>query len=342
MIVKCFYEKRYVGGLVWLVCSKHIFEDNYPSLLKDNLEYPTKFMRVRVVTISHDGFMNCSCGHQMRWYKPCVHMACIIDDPEFYVPEMFHIRWWKHFHYILKSKHSMGGDNSIYKHMCDALKYTRLNHFDSHSAKFKEIPLNGTSFLQYIKCNYHSNDHDNVTVDEKMKIMTAIQQMQDNNQPLINGSMIFANLICNTVSKYNDNHNGDNDDLSNDSLNSSENDDHNIETMGAGSQVMSQLSDYREGNNSSKRKATSIDTSDGDDSIDFFEEIDPVYKELLHNIKSKSQLDEAITSMQKLSFKFAAEGMKNRVIGETETTFLGEQNGTRIIQKRHRNRYEKK
>ena len=145
--------------------------------------------------------------------------------------------------------------------------------------------------------------------------MTAIQQMQDNNQPLINGSMIFANLICNTVSKYNDNHNGDNDDLSNDSLNSSENDDHNIETMGAGSQVMSQLSDYREGNNSSKRKATSIDTSDGDDSIDFFEEIDPVYKELLHNIKSKSQLDEAITSMQKLSFKFAAEGMKNRVIG---------------------------
>ena len=65
-------------------------------------EKHTIFQRVRSVTIDNNNFMNCSCGRHMRWLMPCVHMCCVLDDMKYYTPDLFHIRWWKHYHFMYK------------------------------------------------------------------------------------------------------------------------------------------------------------------------------------------------------------------------------------------------
>ena len=46
-------------------------------------------------------------------------------------------------------------------------------------------------------------------------------------------------------------------------------------------------------------------------------------------------------TMEKLCFKFTNENMNNRTINAQETTFLGEQRGSRRPEKRHRYLYER-
>ena len=62
----------------------------------------TTFKRLRVVTLDMNGFMNCSCGFLNRCLMPCTHIYCVLDDINYIQPDLFHIRWWKHFNYMFR------------------------------------------------------------------------------------------------------------------------------------------------------------------------------------------------------------------------------------------------
>ena len=67
--------------------------------------------------------------------------------------------------------------------------------------------------------------------------------------------------------------------------------------------------------------------------------------ELLSNIRSEEQLNEASNLIQSLSIKFAASATlskKNNVINDGETTFFGEAPSKVSDQSRFRRRYEMK
>ena len=52
-------------------------------------------------------------------------------------------------------------------------------------------------------------------------------------------------------------------------------------------------------------------------------------------------LEETMDVLEKLAFKYTKQGMKKRILKENETSFLGEENGSRRREKRHRYIYEK-
>ena len=33
---------------------------------------------------------------------PCTHIYCVLDDINYIQPDLFHIRWWKHFNYMFR------------------------------------------------------------------------------------------------------------------------------------------------------------------------------------------------------------------------------------------------
>ena len=60
------------------------------------------FYRVRVVTISDDGFMSCSCGAPQRYLMPYRHICNILKDVKLFQPSLFNLRWWNKFNYFHK------------------------------------------------------------------------------------------------------------------------------------------------------------------------------------------------------------------------------------------------
>ena len=195
------YTKRMSSNKNWLVCSSHIFEDSYESQLDVSNQHPTKFFRVRTVSIEDD-FMHCTCQFHMGWMMPCVHMCTVIDDVNFYEITMFHLRWWKHFRYLYKNSSETSRNASLRLELEKTLKNIRSIHFDSLTGKYKGVPLSGTLFLEHVN-KYPNKD---VTIDEKLHTMQLIHNMQQQGIPLINGSRKYKvfdvtsqNSLCDQV-----------------------------------------------------------------------------------------------------------------------------------------------
>ena len=116
------YTKKYIGNKMWLVCRSRLFHDKYETLMDNYALKETRFLRVREVFIDDTNFMTCSCQYVQRWFMPCVHMCKVIQDMEHFTPELFHIRWWKHYHYFLKNNDNSNQNESTIKDMSSSLK----------------------------------------------------------------------------------------------------------------------------------------------------------------------------------------------------------------------------
>ena len=338
---KDYYLKRYAGNYTWYVCSKHLFDDKYTEKYIKSGDKPINFLHVRIVKITDDFFMNCSCGHEQRWLKPCEHMACVIENIDHYTPDLFHIRWWKHYHYLYKKKnvsHNEASSNDLQS----SLQYSRRNHYCTSSGKWKGVPLEGTLFLNSIQNNI-TFFNNSISDDKEYRTMSAIVTMQERNIPLENGSLLFKNFMQ-SQDEYHDGAKNDLKNVTNQEEEVLNNNNQSIETMGVGSQVASQLSQYRE--DFSVDDASDVDSHISDKEIggelqSAYSRLNPYFQQLLNSISNEAQIKEACNQLEKLTFKFGKEGMSGRVINQNETTFLGELNGSTRPEKRHRNNYEK-
>ena len=68
-----------------------------PSLLDQSQKL--HYNRVHRVTLDHELNMSCNCGYIQRYLMPCPHMCLVIDNVEYLVPSMYHIKWYKIFNY---------------------------------------------------------------------------------------------------------------------------------------------------------------------------------------------------------------------------------------------------
>ena len=346
---KIHYTKRCVSFNKWLVVDSNLFNDNYHQEVNpDSFIDPIKFMRVREVTITDDSFMNCTCSYHLRYLMPCVHMCCVIEDKNNYVPELFHIRWWKHFHYFYKNNVNDSNKSTV-ENTELALENIRSNHFSKIDGKYKGVPLYGTPFGEQIisKNGFVSTIlNDNVTC-----AMKAIVKMHNERKPLIYGKPWYKNymsLDVSMLSKPNDSKEHQND--SSYSFENVENYSQDIESlgnMGAGSQAMSQLSDFRQNIEASQKSSSDLSecrdylqSSKTSESLNVYSDLNPMFSSLLATIKTKDQLQEAQDMMEKLTFKFTNELNKKRNIGTNETLFIGELNGQRRPEKRYKEFYE--
>ena len=155
-------------------------------------------------------------------------------------------------------------------------------------------------------------------------------------------------LDVSMLSKANDSKDNQND--SSYSIDNSECYSQDIESvgnMGAGSQAMSQLSDFRQNIEASQKSSSDLSecrdylqSSKTSESLNVYSDLNPMFTSLLATIKTKDQLLEARDMMEKLTFKFTNELNKKRNIRTNETLFIGELNGQRRPEKRYKEFYE--
>ena len=349
-------RKQYVclniSQFKWLVIYKDILDEIKNNVIKEY--YPPSFMRVRTVHIDTDNFMHCSCQYYKRWLMPCVHMCCVIDDKYSFTPNLFHIRWWKHFNYFFKNGCNKR-NNLLQTSTKEALSSFRNHHYDNDV--FKGINLTDTPFLDKVTSNI-SNGNCNVSSLDK-ELVFFINDHHQKKSPILRGCNKFHTIAMKHVSRSMRNTNDSS--ISNNNLSTRVVNEDNIvddlafeiddqisndavDSMGAGSQVLSQLSNFRDDldNNQDLVQPNTLNESLSSESKgSFFSQIDPLYKDLLNKIKTKDQLKEAMNTIEKLSFKFSSQSMGKRKIGVNETTFLGEEYGSGKSQKRFKNNYEK-
>jgi hypothetical protein len=110
-----------------------------------------------------------------------------------------------------------------------------------------------------------------------------------------------------------------------------------VQGMGAGSRTRSQLSQSRIDTEShvpielTRAKPSSENA---------YYTLEPLFKELLNSISTIEQMEMARSGLERLSFDIICSGNK-RNIKQGETSFLGEINGSRRVETRHKALYER-
>ena len=103
-----------------------------------------KFEHCRHVTLDNHGYMKCDCGWMSQYLAPCIHIMNILDDAEYIVPDLFHIRWWKQFNYYFDKP-------DIVPNLQDSLQTlfddTNVNSF-LPDGSFRGCNVTATGFLQ--------------------------------------------------------------------------------------------------------------------------------------------------------------------------------------------------
>ena len=113
---------------------------------------------------------------------------------------------------------------------------------------------------------------------------------------------------------------------------------HDVEGMGAGSRTFSQLSQSR----IDKETFTPIDlTRAKESSENAFYTLDPMFEELLNSISMYDQLGKARSGLVRLSFDVIICMGNKTPVKSGETTFLGQINGSRKKESRHKALYER-
>jgi hypothetical protein len=115
-----------------------------------------RFGRLRIVKLSKQGFMNCSCCFPQRWLMSCSHILAVIDNINYLTPSLIHSRWWKHFNYLFKEK-MITSKNRSSKKMLDKMKTIRKSHFDKDTGLYKGIPMVGNEWYTNF-CSWDQKD----------------------------------------------------------------------------------------------------------------------------------------------------------------------------------------
>ena len=319
------YFSVYLGKFCWLVIYKSHFDELKSSNWSSKNTFPPKYLRIRVVTISDDMFMNCSCGYHIRWLKPCVHMCCIIHNIELYTAVLFHIRWWKHFHYSFKNETDEFNSN-LSSSTSNTLNYIRSNHYNSNDYSYKGICIDGTKFHEFISVDSNLVENDVSNSDTQLMLFLYDYNIKQD-KPILFGCPQFQQYAINSISDINSFNSSSEthtySTVNNSNITDNMNTQQNIQSMGAGSEVFSQLSQFRE--NIDTITTDAIDNTSQVQSVENkYLKLDPLFKELLNNINNDNQLQEAVDTIQSLTYKFASQSMGDRIIDDHETTFLGE------------------
>ena len=117
------YIARKQSNKIWYVMKKDIKKDDDKKI---NI---LKFVRVRIVSIDNDNFLSCSCGYVQRMLMPCSHVCCVLEKKQFYIPSLFHIRWYKDFNYYYQrdfGKKNGTRNNISFKFIIDGNTFKEL------------------------------------------------------------------------------------------------------------------------------------------------------------------------------------------------------------------------
>ena len=334
----------------WLVIHKNSLEESMKGTWDPKKTHKSlQFTRVRCVKIDSEGFMSCSCQFPSGWLLPCAHICNILDVSDYFIPELIHIRWWKHFNYLYKNKASQKRGTSQ-KKLLETLEFVRKHHYCPTTGKYKGIPLHNNKFLSEVAFKHFVPDTKE-TNKYYCQIMAINKLNEVDGMSLIRGSLMFSKYIDINEKEISDSNQIDTHRVTDyDHIKSIViANDNDLQCMGGGSQVGISLSQQRtdmirESDSSDEDNDYHINVSSTTTTLkdtNAYNRLYPIFCEVVGSIKNETDMKESMNIFERLEFSLKAKGHKKRKINSTDTTFLGEINGHRCVEKRHKTWNEK-
>ena len=203
--------------------------------------------------------------------------------------------------------------------------------------------MTNTKFVTDLNSTYHSTE---ILEDNRYLFMLAVHNSSENNTPLYCGSAMLRQKFIESFDSAQDSKARSEVTTVNVSTPSNQgmtlSQMSEVTSMGAGSQVKSNLSQFRLDSEIEVIPAIPCNrNAEGPKNLSFFHQLNPSFMDLVQHIKTQEQADEAIDMFNKLRFKLSSNSLKKRTIESDATTFIGEINGSRKKEKRHKSFFEK-
>ena len=113
----------------------------------------TKFEHCRSVKIDSNGYMTCDCGFVHMYMAPCIHIMATLDNADYLIPELYHIRWWKTYNYYYDASFT---PPTLQDTLHDVFTETKNNSFHPNGL-YKGCNINNTGFLNQ---RFHLPSHE--------------------------------------------------------------------------------------------------------------------------------------------------------------------------------------
>ena len=131
---------------------------------------------------------------------PCVHMASVINDRNYFTKELFHLRWWKSFNLLYKHKDVGIGNNNSFQYSCKeelekSLLFVRDHHYDKNTGRYKGVSishdlvvhLNNIRRVERVE-NICTTTDINDPMKKKLLKASILVEMNAKNEPCLKGS----------------------------------------------------------------------------------------------------------------------------------------------------------
>jgi hypothetical protein len=329
------YHVRRKDADTWYVLNKDIDGEHALNSNRENI--PIQFYRVRKVSIDQEGYMSCSCGYVQRMLMPCVHVCAVVGKKEYYVPSLFHIRWYKTFNYYYGQSFAKDIAPATLDAVEDSLDEVRNTQYHEHSGYYKGVDIKTSLFYTENKSfdPPQSSYHDHI-----MKKMDDIMTYSVTQGPAIKGSFVpFTELMTvdtesNLINHHDESINGFSDDSS--EINTTGNNhDNTVQGIVSSSQVEVSLSQTRQNADDTPVLHNNAITGYA------YHDVLTKFQDWFGSCKSVKQYERLMKTMTDCHFLNIAENTKTKTCTNKDNTLFGAYPTPQKNMKRKRFRHER-
>ena len=296
---------------LWWVLNK---KAGCPFVDERHDECKVRFDRVRIVSIDVNGFMSCSCGYVQRFLLPCRHICAVLDNIQYYVPSLFHVRWHKDYNYYHGNSFSRQIACNTDTALRELLLYTRANHY-TQSGKYKGIPMMDSEFMKDLPPFSMSDlTSDDVETNAVKNLMSNIIHATERNGYVLKNQLPLypAALIHREMSDSN---------IINDTEANNVFLDDCVDEFGGLSQTDTHMSTER-------LAFGNVEKPDVLPRSDYYKRALPIFEDMINTCQSEMQLQKAIHVMKGQHYhNVASNGQQNNRVRET---YVFGQNDTQL------------
>ena len=91
--------------------------------------------------------MKCSCGYVEQYLAPCCHVMAVLGESKYVLPNLFHIRWWKHYNYYFANSSDLTSVSNVHRSLVEIQNLTYDQCYDAKGS-YKGCFLEGNDFLK--------------------------------------------------------------------------------------------------------------------------------------------------------------------------------------------------
>lgn len=185
------YDVRRSDEHLWYVLRKFTHAPSR-QVYKSDHSTSIRFDRVRHVCIDREGYMSCTCGYVQRNLMPCVHICAVLGRKEYYLPSMFHVRWFKSFNYYYCQKFATDIAPATSVAVAKLLDTTRASQYHDATGMYKGVDMTNNPFVTNLEV-FNKMQASDASNDPVLSYMRHIIEYTITQGPVIAGTYNVLN-----------------------------------------------------------------------------------------------------------------------------------------------------